>query len=728
MSKEEKQIKEIIDNDLDTGRDLVTENYQLEILTLKDKVDLRRFSRAFLKVDKLLKNIFSNKLDKGKYGGSAQDLKNDIDTKISKDGDTIKKLGSYDYKRLVVPEIVGIDINQGTTTTINTIAVEITNGWKASMLSFDLIVRAYTGSNCDTTIRFNGYTYSTNKTWVNTRAYIIGYRHNGVKVYTTTHPNGNPLIYFNFDGYLDYCNCMISNILESVPNAYKIYSIQGATGDLVPTSYMYSTTFKPTPKDINAVNTAGDTMKGVLSLPRLRATTDEGTLVSRLDKDFIGYSSQRGAYIGGVSSTGVSRFFYSGSDTSRPCIRIGSNYYSLYHEGLKPNLEDVGATNFGLGSSATQKNPKNEKFGGFWRDTNLNSTGITMPYDGTPIINFFRVNRSNQIPYTGTSTNGSEITWNKIYSENSKPTTSELGAVSKSGDTMSGVLSIRRSGPTSLILDRLNTKDSNNNINFKYTDASYYFGFVRGSLRVGESEDLSSGHSIYHTGFKPTPSELGAVGKSGDTMTGQLLINSSPDAQLIVRARTNEKPNYILGQNANGASIFFIGKGSSDIDDITMHSYVHNNSIILRSDRVEAKKNLYVGNALVYHTGNINTYCPHRVGDIIESTNTEHPATTFIGTQWERYGDGKVIVGLSSSETEFNSVGKTGGTKTESLTEAQNGPHGHTVTSVISGSGWYGQGGALGGMGAIKTTSSGTGAPHNNLQPYIVAYRWRRIA
>ena len=88
MSKEEKQIKEITDNDLDTGRDLVTENYQLEILTLKDKVDLRRFSRAFLKVDKLLKNIFSNKLDKGLYSGNAQDLKNEINTKANRSGDT----------------------------------------------------------------------------------------------------------------------------------------------------------------------------------------------------------------------------------------------------------------------------------------------------------------------------------------------------------------------------------------------------------------------------------------------------------------------------------------------------------------------------------------------------------------------------------------------------------------------------------------------------------------
>ncbi|MGL5856734.1 MAG: head fiber protein [Cetobacterium sp.] len=63
MPKEKRQIKEITDNDLDTGRDLVTENYELEILTLKDKVDLRRFSRSFLKVDKLLKNAFTSIAD-----------------------------------------------------------------------------------------------------------------------------------------------------------------------------------------------------------------------------------------------------------------------------------------------------------------------------------------------------------------------------------------------------------------------------------------------------------------------------------------------------------------------------------------------------------------------------------------------------------------------------------------------------------------------------------------
>lgn len=78
MPKEERQIKEITDNDLDTGRDLVTENYELEILTLKDKVDLRRFSRAFLKVDKLLKSIFTGKEDKFPKNSGFNRVKTDL--------------------------------------------------------------------------------------------------------------------------------------------------------------------------------------------------------------------------------------------------------------------------------------------------------------------------------------------------------------------------------------------------------------------------------------------------------------------------------------------------------------------------------------------------------------------------------------------------------------------------------------------------------------------------
>lgn len=539
--------------------DLV-ENDTNKVFSAKGAFDLKNwlvtnYTTLMNNIKSVLDNDIAAKLPHGGYNRTAQDLKNDVDTKVSKDGDIIKKLGSYDFKRLVVPEIVGIDINQGTTTAINTIAVEITNGWKASMLSFDLIVRAYTGSNCDTTIRFNGYTYSTNKTWVNTRAYIIGYRHNGVKVYTTTHSNGNPLIYFNFDGYLDYCNCMISNILESVPNTYKIYSIQGATGDLVPTSYMYSTTFKPTPKDINAISRMGDTIPGILTF------TNTGDNIKFSDKCAI-YSTN--------NAIGMTR-------------KDGAWSWSMYKE-----------------------------------------TGVVQ-YVSTPNV---------------------------------------------------------------------------------------------------------AGNDIYHKGNKPTPAEIGAVSKNGDNLNGRLTITHS-NGGIIIQPVAVGEPSYYMIRDNDYSNIMYIGKGSANNDATAIYNYKNGAGIYLEESKIKATKNLFVNDSVVYHTGNINTYCPHRVGDIIESTNTEHPATTFIGTQWERYGDGKVIVGLSSSETEFNSVGKTGGSKTHSLIISEMPPHDHPNGGYdMAGDPNLGRPAAdtAGSNTTSRTGQTGGGQPHNNLQPYIVAYRWRRTA
>ncbi len=146
------------------------------------------------------------------------------------------------------------------------------------------------------------------------------------------------------------------------------------------------------------------------------------------------------------------------------------------------------------------------------------------------------------------------------------------------------------------------------------------------------------------------------------------------------------------------------------------------------SGEVTAKGIITSQGAEVLTFANVNRYCPHRVGDTIESTSAEHPASTWLGTQWERYGNGMVVVGVSEGEGEFASVGQTGGAKYVSLTAAQNGPHEHTLTSVTGGNGWYGQGGNLGGFGGITTSSSGSGEAHNNLQPYVALYRWRRVA
>jgi microcystin-dependent protein len=90
---------------------------------------------------------------------------------------------------------------------------------------------------------------------------------------------------------------------------------------------------------------------------------------------------------------------------------------------------------------------------------------------------------------------------------------------------------------------------------------------------------------------------------------------------------------------------------------------------------------------------------------------------------------GRVPVG-KSSETEFDTLGETGGAKTHTLTTAEMPSHTHQI-SVGSGGDWndffagstsaYGINPTYSGSAYSSPLSSvGGGGAHNNLQPYIV--------
>ena len=84
-------------DDLNTLQgELVTQNYNLEILGLKNPADFRKFSKSLMMLDRILKetndkvdNGLNKKLNKGTYEGDADDLKREIDGKVSKSGDTM---------------------------------------------------------------------------------------------------------------------------------------------------------------------------------------------------------------------------------------------------------------------------------------------------------------------------------------------------------------------------------------------------------------------------------------------------------------------------------------------------------------------------------------------------------------------------------------------------------------------------------------------------------------
>lgn len=116
------------------------------------------------------------------------------------------------------------------------------------------------------------------------------------------------------------------------------------------------------------------------------------------------------------------------------------------------------------------------------------------------------------------------------------------------------------------------------------------------------------------------------------------------------------------------------------------------------------------------------------VGSIyINATSATNPATLLGFGTWVAFGAGKVIVGLDSSDTDFDTAEETGGAKTHTLSISEIPSHTHSLSTSDN----------PGGTGAIEvaggaptstqtTQATGGGGAHNNLQPYIVAYMWKR--
>lgn len=120
------------------------------------------------------------------------------------------------------------------------------------------------------------------------------------------------------------------------------------------------------------------------------------------------------------------------------------------------------------------------------------------------------------------------------------------------------------------------------------------------------------------------------------------------------------------------------------------------------------------------------------VGSIKMTVKNTNPST-YLGGTWSLWGAGKVPVCVNTSETEFNTVEKTGGEKTHQLTINEMPNHGHdTINHVGAGSGplgaGYNWGFNIGDYGPVGTTWVGGGQAHNNLQPYITCYMWKRTA
>lgn len=112
-------------------------------------------------------------------------------------------------------------------------------------------------------------------------------------------------------------------------------------------------------------------------------------------------------------------------------------------------------------------------------------------------------------------------------------------------------------------------------------------------------------------------------------------------------------------------------------------------------------------------------------------TDSTNPGTLFGFGTWVAIA-GRVIVGLDATQTEFDTAGEEGGAKTVTLDVTMIPAHTHTVDaqndSNSGGTTIYKGAASAEPAEQVTSGSTGGGAAHPNLQPYVVCYVWYRSA
>lgn len=115
------------------------------------------------------------------------------------------------------------------------------------------------------------------------------------------------------------------------------------------------------------------------------------------------------------------------------------------------------------------------------------------------------------------------------------------------------------------------------------------------------------------------------------------------------------------------------------------------------------------------------------VGAVYCSVVDTDPAVYFGGT-WARIAQGKCLVGLNEADADFDVAEEEGGEKTHQLIIAELAAHTHNVGATQWADGSIAARMGLAGSDNAPTGSTGSNKPHNNLQPYLVVYMWKRTA
>ena len=191
---------------------------------------------------------------------------------------------------------------------------------------------------------------------------------------------------------------------------------------------------------------------------------------------------------------------------------------------------------------------------------------------------------------------------------------------------------------------------------------------------------------------------------------------------------THTELNLLDGVTANTTELNFV-------DVATLGTVEASKAVTADANKdITGARNLTITGTISAGSGLITLADVYPVGSIyINAAVATNPATLLGFGTWAAFGAGRVMVGIDASQTEFDTLEETGGAKTHTLTTSELPSHTHNNPAGISPAPNSNDVDITGGNGAtidsnVVTDATGGGSAHNNLQPYIVVYMWKRTA
>lgn len=288
-----------------------------------------------------------------------------------------------------------------------------------------------------------------------------------------------------------------------------------------------------------------------------------------------------------------------------------------------------------------------------------------------------------------------------------------------------------------------------------YADLYAVIGTTYGAGDGSTTFNLPNLKGKVPVGQDTSDTDFDVLGETGGEKTHQLVKGELPYIDAYFSIHGSEHGTNFYKGNGNSWKGTYIGNkymastgatGAYSYNDVGIafgSNQAHNNlqpySVLvyiikykdLAGTAAEVKNEYTESTEDVYSTSYINTTLfdlIYPVGSIYMSVSSTNPGTLFGGT-WEAWGTGRTPVGIDTSQTEFNTVEKTGGEKTHTLTVTEIPAHNHGVGLQVNTAAGNQRWGLSDNLGTTTPTANkGGGRAHNNLQPYITCYMWKRTA